>query len=195
MIRLILLALLPIVAFADSGTIAITEGGGIALSCDKTCPTGEPVVCPTSEPSVCPPVPTLAPIILPSPGNLHGSTHVTRTKDLGLANCKTCHTAGGSAVVSSDRTICSRFSFLPAGRVLMDPITGQPARDPLSGYQVVSGGSIAVLQKGETVFCSTCHTIHNDKTQRPTASMITEGCAAECHVAVGNSKLQPGVHE
>jgi predicted CXXCH cytochrome family protein len=190
MIRLILLALLPIVAFADSGTIAITEGGGIALSCDKTCPTGEPVVCPTSEPSVCPPVPTPAPAI-PSQGAFHAAMHPQLAKT-SRATCDTCHN-NGLSVPKVDKTLCSAYDFKFPGLTFTDLTTGQPAKDPISGTVVTSGGHVAVLKAGQAVVCQECHYPHGGPLGKNVQSSDVSTPCLDCHQTVGSSRLKPGI--
>lgn len=122
---------------------------------------------------------------LPSIGNKHAVVHGELAKQDSGRSCRECHTAGGEAVVANDSMLCSQYSFIYPGRTITDPVTGLPAKDPVSGTTIVSGKGIAVLYPNDQVLCSDCHNPHRSPKHKVEDFMVHAGCL-DCHRKVGS---------
>lgn len=121
------------------------------------------------------------PVEVPSIGNRHAVVHST-IADYDV--CSECHNPEGDAIVGNYTMLCSQYSFANPGRTIPDPVTGNPAYDPVSDTVIISGDHIAVLYPGDTVLCSDCHNPHrrnSDGSRNKVEDwMIHEGCM-DCH--------------
>lgn len=125
-------------------------------------------------------------VFLPSPGNSHAVIHGKRVKAEGRSVCTGCHN-GTSAIVKSDKFICSQYDFFKDGRKVSDGKGGY-VKDPVSGQEIVSGGGIAVLLTGEPITCKMCHYPHKTAGFKAEDYLVHEGCL-DCHTKVGSGDI------
>jgi len=160
---------------------------------DRECPSCEECkdqVCPECPDPVCPECPDTVTKFLPSPGNAHGVNHGERVKREGVGVCRDCHN-GKDSVVAFDKFICAQYDFVFNGRKVADG-NGGFVKDPMSGDEIVSGGGIAVLLKGDIITCKMCHYPHATPGFRKETYLIHQGCL-DCHVTVGSGEVKDGV--
>ena len=113
-------------------------------------------------------------------GTPHYANHAELAKG-GASSCTNCHTDNGYAKPATDKTLLSEWNYRYEGNALTDPTTGLIATDPVSGAQIISGGSTAVLTVGQSIMCRDCHYPHNQGGGWvPQGAEKHEGCI-DCH--------------
>jgi hypothetical protein len=94
-------------------------------------------------------------------GTPHYANHAKLAEGQGGSGCLSCHQENGYAKPATDKTLLSEWNYRYEGNALTDPTTGLIATDPVSGAQIISGGSTAVLTVGQSIMCRDCHYPHN----------------------------------
>jgi hypothetical protein len=113
-------------------------------------------------------------------GTPHYANHAELAKG-GASSCLGCHDTDGYAKPATDKTLLSEWNYRYAGNALTDPTTGLIAQDPVSGAQIISGGSTAVLTVGQSIMCRDCHYPHDQGGGWvPQGAEKHEGCI-DCH--------------
>lgn len=145
-----------------------------------------------SEPQECPDFP----VIKKCPaGNYHGASHPDRAIKYGYESCLQCHNPNNPVLVNNESVICTQYNPPPEniGRTIVDPVTGQEARDPYTNDKIIGSNHLYILKKGDTVTCSNCHNPHRGEQDFFIFDkrLIHYGCL-DCHVGVGDSGLKGG---
>jgi hypothetical protein len=113
-------------------------------------------------------------------GTPHYANHAELAKG-GANSCTGCHTDNGYAKPATDKALLSEWNYSYEGNALIDPTTGLIATDPVSGAQIISGGSTAVLTVGQSIMCRDCHYPHDQGGGWvPQGAEKHEGCI-DCH--------------
>jgi hypothetical protein len=113
-------------------------------------------------------------------GTPHYANHAELAKG-GASSCTNCHSENGFAKPATDKALLSEWNYSYEGNALIDPTTGLIATDPISGAQIISGGSTAVLTVGQSIMCRDCHYPHDQGGGWvPQGAEKHEGCI-DCH--------------
>ena len=188
-----ILAFIP--TFAFGATLNLLPGDTMQETVVATCAT-------------CPPPPPPITIVVSPPGNAHAAMHPSEAKLKGFAYCQECHSlTGKTPAKSAGKFICSQAKFCgqptntPGGKTCtvgvpaLDPTTGAPLVDKVSGKAIVGGGYIGMYAVGQTPQCADCHNMARNAGQAEwKSSQIHEGCLT-CHVRVGSGDVKSGVQK